>query len=401
MATKTSVKAPKGETEKEAVLPLPRAVLDHHGPGLTKLLSGWKDLERVPPVLLITGPTGVGKREVSYFLAQALLCERAGFAKASDGGQSLFGDEGPGLFGETASDAPTASSSALACGDCSACHKALHGTWVDFTEIAAEGDEDDGGATGTLKIDQFRKLKATQGFGAFDGGYRITLIRDADRMTVQAANSLLKLLEEPPPGWVFFLTASDPTLLLPTLVSRCQKIRLLPFTRTALESLLTEEGVSADRVSICAGLAQGSWRKALRLASADAWENRLNLFRFLEEPQRELNALLDWAARDTPRFELLIDQLEQLVADLLEWAAAAAPPPQSWAWRNADGKRALAAHAQTVLKRHRDAAGAREFWRKRAERLFKARHEMWAPLNRKLLIQDVLIPWIDPAGEAR
>ena len=69
------------------------------------------------------------------------------------------------------------------CGECVQCTRALKGSWVDFTEIRPENAEE--GSTGSLKIDQFRKLKETLGFGAHEGGYRIFLIPDADRMTLR------------------------------------------------------------------------------------------------------------------------------------------------------------------------------------------------------------------------
>ena len=82
-----------------------------------------------------------------------------------------------------------------------------------LTEITAEIDSEEGvTSTGALKIDQFRRLKETAGYGAHEGSHRVILIPNADRMTTQAANSVLKILEEPPRGWVFILTASDPTL---------------------------------------------------------------------------------------------------------------------------------------------------------------------------------------------
>ena len=71
------------------------------------------------------------------------------------------------------------------CGKCGNCQRALSQAWIDFQEISADVEE---GATGSVKIDQFRELKETLGFGAMAGTYRITLIRDADRMTPQAAN---------------------------------------------------------------------------------------------------------------------------------------------------------------------------------------------------------------------
>lgn len=368
-------------------LPLPEPVLSHHGETIFKAMGQWKESGRIPPVLLISGPHGVGKREIVHYLSQWLLCERSGLGGSSGTEQE---DAGPGLFGEllpAADPTPAADTGPGPCGDCVNCQRALKGNWVDFTEISAETGE---GETGSLKIDQFRKLKASLGFSAFDGAFKITLIRDADRMTVQAANSLLKILEEPPAGWIFFLTASDPSLLLPTLVSRCQTLKLKPFTTDALLQLLQDADIPKDRQKVCAEVAQGSWTKALRLADDEIWERRKDVFRFLEDPQAELNHLVDWASQDTAQLYLLLDQLEQVSSELIRWSV----DPRNAQIASLDGRKAILTHAATLVKKLGSTEAARDFWFEQAERLFRARQEALAPLNKKLLVQDVLMPWL-------
>ncbi len=411
-------RAPKAAAavQTPGVLPVAPAMVRHHLETLTRPMLQWAETGRVPPVLLLTGPSGTGKREIAYFLAQWLLCEKVGFGKRlgrgsaassespaeEDNQDSLFG--GPSLFGDASeetkeaptSSAPSASESAPEkfevpfepCGKCLSCQKALQGTWVDFTEIAPDEDE---GST-SLKIDQFRQLKATMGFGAFDGAFRITLIRGADRMTSQAANSLLKLLEEPPPGWIFFMTAADSSLILPTLLSRSQTIRLRPFTRDELRELLRATDLPIERHALCADLAQGSWGRAVELAQADTWERRASVFRFLERPTAELNALVDWAAQEPANFTFLLDQLELICSDLVQSTLTEAGRPYDFL--NADGKMALASHSREVIKRLGSREAARDFWIERARRVFRARIESMAPLNRKILIQDILIPFL-------
>ena len=385
------------DAHENGVFPIARTWIDHHRVTLNPLLRQWREQDRVPPVLLLSGPSGIGKREAAWWLSQVLLCERSGFSggtprtahEPEEQTLSLgFGFDAPAAAA-SGTDITPASISELPCGECSACRKALHGSWLDFTEIAPEGDEDH---AGHLKIEQFKKLKATQGFGAFDGNFRITLIRDADRLTPQAANSLLKILEEPPSGWIFLLTASDPSLLLPTLVSRCQKLRLAPLPRPVLVQLLHESKVPADRLETCVDLAQGSYRKALQLAESDAWDKRAVLFRFLDDPAAEFSTLTDWAAAEDRNFRLLMDQFEQILLDL----ATLDGEPTTFAWRNKDGVRTLGRHAQHVISRMGSPELARAFWIERSERLFRMRQESTAPLNRKTLAQDFLAGWIAP-----
>jgi len=241
------------------------------------------------------------------------------------------------------------------CGACASCTRAAAGRWIDFEEIVPEGAEE--GKPGSIKIEQLRALRAGMGFGAHEGPFRVTLIESAEHMTPQAANSLLKVLEEPPPGRIFILTAGDPSLLLPTLVSRCQKVTLRPFDGATLARLAERSGAAPERAKAAAALAQGSWKRALALASDDAWETRTKLMKFLESPKDSLSELVDWGSSEAANASLLVDLLEQAVRD-------------------------------------RMAAGTSSFLEARAERLAEARRQLQAPLNRKVLLQDLLIPWV-------
>jgi DNA polymerase III delta prime subunit len=381
--------APIAETP--GVLPLPTEVISHHGQSLFEAMKEWRSSRHMPPVLLLTGLPGVGKRAIGYYLAQWLLCERAGMntgrgASVEDSGDSLS------LFGE-APPAPTAQAllpegDPRPCGECASCHKAIRGSWVDFEEIRTAEDEE------TLKIDQFRKLKTKQGFGAHESDYRVILIPDADRMTPQAANSVLKLLEEPPVGWVFILTASDANLLLPTLVSRCQSLRLKPFPQDSLERLLAQNEATAERKRLAVSFAEGSWARAIEWSQEAAWKKRSDLLNFLQEPVSSLNILVDWAATDAPSFHRLLDQLESLALDLIRFTLQPEDAsPEKHAWHNSDAARALSGHARAVFKRRQTREAARAWWIERSERIARARQEIPLPLNRKLLAQDILLPW--------
>src|SRR5690348_10515575 len=87
------------QPQNTSILPLPELFLQHHLDTIAPALREWKAQKRIPPVLLITGLAGVGKREIVHFLSQWILCERNGFGRQGEGEPDLFG--GGGLFGES------------------------------------------------------------------------------------------------------------------------------------------------------------------------------------------------------------------------------------------------------------------------------------------------------------
>lgn len=384
----------KGAPPAETVLPLPPALLSFHRQTLDPTLNQWRQSGNIPPVLLLTGPQGIGKRQISHWLAQWLLCERSGFSPSlNQDASQVEGDPTLDLFGggppEPSSHAASVKSEEP-CDHCGSCTRALGNLWVDFKEIHSV---DDDGESGSLKIDQFRDLKETMGYGGSAGGYRITLIRDADRMTLQAANSLLKILEEPPPGWLFFLTAADSSTLLPTLVSRCQTLRLRPLTRPTIESLLTQAQVSTDRKSVCADLAQGSLTRALALATDETWEKRSQVLRFFENPGAELSGLMDWGAQSPTATALLLDHLEQSLQILIAWSLSPKQAQLPMSLKNhADHQIALL--RKKGLSPEASLEQVRTFWTERAERSFRARAQALTPMNKKILLQDLLMAFL-------
>lgn len=387
-------RAAASETKKKGPLPIEPALLAAHSNPVFSSLDQWLEGKRVPPVLLLTGPRGCGKREIAYYLAQTLQCERAGFSggETADGDSSAdSGDEATlGLFGameieskpEPSSPAP--SSPARACGECPSCRRAIDGNSFDFREIQTEGE------SSVLKVDQFREIKESVGFSGFSGSYRIFLIPDAERMNASAANSMLKLLEEPPPGWVFLLTVPDASLLPSTIVSRCQLLRLRPLPEKELEDLLAAREIPPARIPTLVQLAEGSLSRAMELAGDEAWETRGTILQFLTQPQSAFSDLVDYAASESSRFRLLLDQFEQILADLIRRSEMPSFPV-----KNQDAKKVLEDHFARCVKRRGGVDGARNFWMSRSERLCRLRREMTAPLNQKVLVQDFLAPWMD------
>ena len=188
--------------------------------------------ERAAHAYLLTGPPQIGKRWLALNFAQALNC-------LSDNNE-----ERP-------------------CGQCLACSKIAHGNHPDVQIIEGEG--------GTLKIDQMRTLRHEAVLSPLEGRWKVYIIRQMEQATAEAANCLLKTLEEPPSNVILMLTASEAEALLPTIVSRCQVLNLRPLaTETVQRSLQERWGVDAERAELLARLSGGRLGWAVTASQNDA-----------------------------------------------------------------------------------------------------------------------------------
>jgi DNA polymerase-3 subunit delta' len=123
-------------------------------------------------------------------------------------------------------------------------------------------------------VDEVRRLRGFLGLTGAGGGWRVVIVDSADELNANAANALLKSLEEPPPRALFLLVTSQPSGLLPTIRSRCRRLELAPLgadsLRQAAEAALEGAGMrppTADKWPQLARLAEGSVRAALQLAT--------------------------------------------------------------------------------------------------------------------------------------
>lgn len=208
---------------------------------------------RVAHAYLFTGPAGVGKTDAALAFARALNCR--------DGS----GD---------------------ACECCPSCRKAAAGAHPDIHLVAPAGS--------TLKIEQMRELQKTAWLSPLEGRYKAFIVRDADRMTPEAANSLLKILEEPPGQAVFILVSSAPYALLPTIVSRCQQVPFFPASPDRLARHLVDRlGLDPARARLLAYLSGGCTGRALALAEAAGLETRREqAWQIISRAERDLPAAL-------------------------------------------------------------------------------------------------------------
>ena len=220
---------------------------------LARLIAAVRD-DRVPQAYLFHGPRGVGKTRTAIGLAQALNCT---------------GDGAP-------------------CGVCLPCRKISNLTHPDVRLLfPATRDEDsrpdeiakrleEYGAdryhllefarNASISIDRIREWKSEAGMSLSEGRRRVFILADAARMTEDAAQSALKLIEEPPTGTHLVLIAEEPSSLLPTIVSRCQLVRFRPLRRESIEDVLVAKaGMDQASARLIAALSEGSLGRALGL----------------------------------------------------------------------------------------------------------------------------------------
>ena len=230
--------------------------------GSVSALLSMAQNETLPHALLLSGPAGTGKKEAALSLAQILNCASA----------------------PTASSHPHTCLNSHRCGTCRSCRKIEAGTHPDIRVIEPEGNY--------IKIAQIRDLCNTLLAKPLEASHRVILIQEAGRMNREAANALLKVLEEPPAGTFFILTTSQPSELLPTVLSRCQLIRFRPLSReTVARCLMHEAKLSAPQAESVAALSDGSLSLAREIISdkggVEGWmKQRHWLFTALPLPGR-------------------------------------------------------------------------------------------------------------------
>jgi DNA polymerase-3 subunit delta' len=166
---------------------------------------------------LFCGPPQIGKTTLALALAQALNCT---------------GEEPP-------------------CGRCAACLKTERRAHPDVQVVEGQG------AGGAIKIEQVRALQREAALAPYEGRYRVFILPGMERATIEAANSLLKTLEEPPGQVVLALTAVHAEALPATVVSRCQRLDLRPAAYATVEAMLREKGLAQDRARLLARLSGG------------------------------------------------------------------------------------------------------------------------------------------------
>ena len=134
----------------------------------------------------------------------------------------------------------------------------------------------------SISIERIRELRREATLKPFEGRWRVIIISEADKMTQEASNALLKILEEPSERMLFLLTTSRLDHLLPTIVSRCQNLRFDRLKTREVEQGLLKRGVPPEKAGLVARLSMGSFKKALELLQEDINTRRQEALKFLQ-----------------------------------------------------------------------------------------------------------------------
>jgi len=244
---------------------LPATEIISGQPKAAALLARSAGNEKVAHAYLFRGPDGVGKREAAITFAARLNCAAL------------------------ANGAP--------CRRCPSCRKFFSGNHPDFIHI-----EPDGAA---IKISQIRELKKTLTFPPFEARHRVALLVDVHTMRREAANSMLKTLEEPPADTILILTGDETGGILPTILSRCQIIPFfaLPYDQVAAH-LQQEEEISPEEASALAAAAEGSLGRARMLHKSGLLARRRQI----------VDTILRYPATAPEGVEPLLDLAEESAA---------------------------------------------------------------------------------------
>jgi len=298
---------------------------------------------RLPHALLLTGLPGLGKGVLAEAVARQLLCEAPSL------------ESGP-------------------CGRCTACAQLNAGTHPDYMKVQLEED------ASVIKIDQIRTLANKLTLSSHQGGYKVVVLNPADSMNINAANSLLKTLEEPSDNTVLVLVCERPSQLPATVRSRCQQIRVdIPGRCDALQ-WLAAQGIAGPAKAYLQ-MAHGAPLEALQQAQAGSIEARREYFdslvAILEGRAAPLTVAQSWAKDENMQG---IRWMRDWLMDLLRIAMTG----QTSGVRSTD---LLDGLARLALKLDSRVLFAQ------LERVNRTLRLTASSLNRQLLTEDVLLAW--------
>lgn len=241
-------------------------------------------LNKVSHAYIINGEEGIGKKTIARVFAQALQCEEGGVEP---------------------------------CGKCHSCIQAESGNQPDIIWVSHEKPASIGVEDVRLQVNSDILIKP------YSSRHKVYIIDEAQKMTVQAQNALLKTIEEPPSYGIIILLTTNADSLLPTILSRCVTLNLKPLSNQEIESyLMTKEHVPDYHARFAASFAQGRLGRAIDIATSENFnelkDNVLHLLKYINEMEiTEIIEAIKQAAEHKIDIEDYIDFMMMWYRDVL------------------------------------------------------------------------------------
>ncbi|MBA3582083.1 MAG: DNA polymerase III subunit delta' [Gammaproteobacteria bacterium] len=307
--------------------------------------------QSLPHALLFQGQAGIGKTSFAMEFARGLLCERP--------------------IGQ------------MPCGECHACKMTLAGSHPDLLRIEREVN-DEGKVSKEIKIDQIRDLCERFTQTSQFGHYKIAVISPAERMNRNAANSLLKTLEEPVPQTLIILVTSEPSRLLPTIRSRCQRLVFQQPEFPSIKTWLTQHCPNEDPQGLL-NAAEGAPMHAVHLVESGMLNLRDKLLRQFLRVAKQQEDPLQFAKQCLEGdSDIVLSWLVRCVEDI---ALLQADSQQSLSTLSS----AELAQSLQVLAKQIDLAEVMHY----IDKLRTAKRLLNTNANSLLIFESLMLDWVD------
>ncbi len=219
------------------------------------------ELHKVSHAYILAGEAGMGRKSLAHAFALTLLCEKGG---------------------------------SQPCMNCHACKQVLSGNHPDLIHVTHE-------KPGSIGVDDIREqINDTIMIRPYSSYYKVYIVDDAEKMTIQAQNALLKTIEEPPSYAVIILLTINEDLFLTTILSRCVQLKLKPLKDSVIQAYLKETmGIPEREAQLYAAFARGNLGKAIKLSDSeefkDMYKRLLSMLRNIKN--MDISQLLDYSKK--------------------------------------------------------------------------------------------------------